>query len=127
MPRGVPKITFPDIGPFLPIFSDVDLAVQFIEDSRRPNLRPLALREPKDLIAIAEFFQNQESQMSESTPPFIPQGHTSTPSQSSSTKPADENKAPKLRLILTLRPRVECPSLDSTNWFMSSVVSLTLA
>ena len=42
---------------FLVIFTDSDLAAQFALDLGRPDVRPLALRFPKDAITAAEHFK----------------------------------------------------------------------
>jgi hypothetical protein len=57
MPGGVPRINPPGMGPLVAIFTDVDLAKRFIEDLRRPDVTPLALPNPKAVLAVAEHFQ----------------------------------------------------------------------
>jgi hypothetical protein len=56
---GIPQINGPNMEPFLAIFTDVDLAKRFIEDLRRPDVEPVALREPKAVLAILEHFQQK--------------------------------------------------------------------
>jgi hypothetical protein len=58
LPGGVPRINPPGMKPLLVIFTDEDLAKRFCEDLRRPDVTPQAIRSPKDLLPIAEFFQN---------------------------------------------------------------------
>jgi hypothetical protein len=57
MPGGVPRINPPGMKPVLAIFTDEDLAKRFIEDLRRPDVKPLALQHPRDLLAVAEHFE----------------------------------------------------------------------
>jgi hypothetical protein len=59
MPGGVPLINPPGMGTLLAVFTDADLAKRFIEDLRRPDVIPLALREPKALLKIVEYFQQR--------------------------------------------------------------------
>lgn len=54
---GVPRINPPGMKPLLAIFTDDDLAKRFCEDLRRPDVTPQAISSPKDMLAIAEFFQ----------------------------------------------------------------------
>ncbi len=59
MPDGIPILNPPGVGTMLPLFTDVDLAQRFIEDARRPDVTPLAIREPLGLLAIVEHFQRK--------------------------------------------------------------------
>src|SRR5690349_12077699 len=57
MPSGVPQINPRGMPPLLAVFTDADLAERFITALGRPDVKPLALRNPKAVLDVAEHFQ----------------------------------------------------------------------
>jgi hypothetical protein len=54
---GIPVVNAPSLPPALAIFTGRDLAERFVEATLWPNLVPLRLQRPADLLAVAEHFQ----------------------------------------------------------------------
>jgi hypothetical protein len=59
MPGGVPRIDPPGMEPMLAVFTDADLAERFARALGRPDVVPMALRNPQAALAVAEFFQKE--------------------------------------------------------------------